>query len=195
MKTRSLAEVGLVLIAFYVLTTAVLALGTHLTMFVAGIESTGTLKSGLWQFASAVLPAALYALSAWGILAFRTGIARWLFPDEAIGDERPTATAATWEPQAYRLGFTLVGIFALASALPRAVWMLAMTLDLMRRPQSRMFTSAPGGTIDARTWLNIIGYAVHIGFVAYLALGAPRIRQWLLKRNGKEDGNAAAPAE
>jgi len=191
MKPRVITEVGLVLIALYALLTAVVTLGTYVSMMWPCIWSSGTIREGVRSALSAITPGVLYALSAWGILVYRGSIARALFPDE-VADEAPAAPSpVTWEPRGYRLGFCLVGFLVLAGNLPATVWRLAEILDLVRSNQSRLASPGLGTIANTSTAVNIIAQAVQVAFAVYLALGAPHLRRWLLKRMAGEDESTA----
>jgi hypothetical protein len=152
-----------------------------------------TLRAGTRAVIAAVAPGALYALCGWGILVYRGGIAGALFADKDADEERATPPPATWEGRAYRLGFSLIGVWVLASSMPSIIWRLAQLLEFMRSNEARLGTGdiAFATTPHPAMWVNVVAYGIHAAFAAYLAVGAPHLRRWLSKRAVAEDGGPA----
>ena len=180
MKTRKLAEVGLVLMGVYYI-------GASAPGLVALILVVPT-RAYVYSVLSAALPLAF----AWAVIRYRKGVAARLFPDEESSQEETGRTAPPWEACAYRLVFVLTGVLLLSWALRSASNLLYHLLWYPLHP----------GLGTQPDWLTpylrmgggreVIALALQLLFGLCLLLGAPRLARWFAAR--ADASGAPAPS-
>jgi len=172
MTRRGAVEVGFVLLAFY---TFLIALNTAQFMFWGS-------GWGFLNIMKAVAPGATLALVGWALLAWRRELSAKLFPEE-----EHALPSASPQDGAYRLGLVMLGVFTLVNWIPRAFVTLTMLLDSLRASSSHVFPKSPFERMTARDWQGVIASAARLATGVYLLLGAPGLRQWLVKRARGDD--------
>ena len=105
------------------------------------------------------------------LIVYGDRLARRLVREDATLHVR---LAAGWEESALRIAFALLGLFLLADAA-------AM---IARFAMFRLFipTTDLGGRMPREEWPYVIGFAAKGVFGVYLLVGAPGLRQFILRR-------------
>ena len=181
MTRRGAVEVGFVLLAFY---TFLLAIGTVPLMFYGG----GWTRSWLLDSLKAAAPILLWAGAGWALIAWRRELSGRFFPEE--DQAGAPLGSADWQEDGYRVGFAMLGAFTLLRWIPRAFVTVMMLLDSLRASSSRIFPESPLERMAPRDWQGLFAGAATLAVGVYLLLGAPGLREWLVKR---ARGREAAP--
>jgi len=179
MTRRGAVEVGFVLLAFY---TFLLAVNTTQFMFWGS-------GWGFFKVIKALSPGAVLVIFGWALVAWRRELSAKLFPEE-----EEAVSPACLQEGAYRLGFVMLGVFTLLNWIPRALVTLMMLLDSLRASSSQVFPQGPLERMTPRDWQGLFASAVRLATGVYLLLGAPGLRQWLVKRaRGDDEPQAPQP--
>ncbi|MHC4251670.1 MAG: hypothetical protein ACYS9X_21320 [Planctomycetota bacterium] len=184
MTRRGAVEVGFVLLGFYAFLMVV-----STTPFL--ISFSGRTWSLGWFFDAlkVLVPGAMLAAFGWALIAWRRELSGTFFPerDGAEGVQAP----ADWQDGAYRFGFAMLGTLTLIRWVTGAFITLMMLLDSLRASSSRIFPESPFERMGPSQWKGLFASAATLAVGVYLLLGAPGLREWLVRRAG---GGGATPA-
>jgi hypothetical protein len=183
MTRRGAVEVGFVLLGFY---TFLLAISMAPLMFYGG----GAWSRG-WFLDSlkSAFPILLLAAAGCALIVWRRRLSAWFFPEETKGDGASPSTE--WQAPAYSFGFAMLGIFTLIHWMPRAFVTLMMLLDSLRATSSRVFPASPFERMTPSHWRNLFSSGATLAIAVYLLLGAPGLKEWLVKRTRTKDATAS----
>ena len=174
MTRRGAVEVGFVLLAFY---SFLLAIATVPLMFYGGGRWT---RSWFIDSLKAALPILLMAAAGWALIAWRRELSARFFAEEDAAGEAPGS--ADWQDGGYRFGFAMLGVYTLIRWVPGAFVSFMMLLDSLRASSSRIFPTSPFERMESFHWRGLFASAATLAVGVYLLLGAPGLRQWLMKR-------------
>jgi hypothetical protein len=188
MKPRSLAEVGVGLIAVYLIALHVAGwLGQGLLMLHSALRywREGSLVAVVF---GVLLPTAAPLVFALVLLRNRRGLASRLAPAETEGPSPPGRTedgvSAGPESMIYRVGFALTGVLLAGEAVPklsRSVWNLGVYLQ--RRDPERLPDEFSRHVLE-RSWQGLLAFALQAGFGVALVLAAPTLARRCASRAG-----------
>ncbi len=187
MKTRTLAEVGLVLMAIdAAVRSAEYFVGFNLvTLIDVFAHWPGTDWLVILRLVIVVLPVVVLGLLAWVLIRYRCSLAARIVSaeDKPLGSKEDRDPQ--WEPAAYRLMLVFTGMIVLAWVMPRLsdiahnwAWSrIREPLELKAHAQKALFRHAAVVLLQG-------------GFGLWLVLRSPRLARWFVER-----GKAVRPPE